>query len=79
MLCSELELHDRCGEMLEPLTCLVCPDPIGEAAAANKSVVNVIAMSDSSDENLYRYLSLSGGRIRALPPPPSPPVGSTVS
>ncbi len=37
MLCSELELHDRCGEMLEPLTCLVCPDMLGEALASSSS------------------------------------------
>ena len=25
-LCSNLELHNRCGQVLEPLTALICPD-----------------------------------------------------
>ncbi|TRY76541.1 hypothetical protein TCAL_00090 [Tigriopus californicus] len=25
-LCQKLEMHDRCGQMLEPLTSLICPD-----------------------------------------------------
>ena len=25
-LCSQVELHDHCGEMLEPLTSLICPE-----------------------------------------------------
>ncbi len=61
MLCSELELHDRCGEMLEPLTCLICPDLLGERPstsltkkqqrhknAANKryGLVNLVCVED---------------------------------
>jgi len=35
-LCNTLELHDRCGEMLEPLTCFVCPEMNSNTAKKSK-------------------------------------------
>ena len=36
-LCSTLELHNRCGQMLEPLTALICPDPTEALKGGKKS------------------------------------------
>ena len=36
ILCNRLELHNRCGEMLEPLTSIICPDQI-ETLLARKT------------------------------------------
>ena len=36
-LCSNLELHNRCGQMLEPLTALICPDPAEALKGGKKS------------------------------------------
>ena len=36
-LCSALELHNRCGQVLEPLTALICPDQTEALKGGKKS------------------------------------------
>ena len=53
-LCNYLELHDRCGEMLQPLTSFICPDDFasrdssakGGAASGRYNIANLICVED---------------------------------
>ncbi len=40
MLCSDLELHDRCGEMLEPLTSIICSADGSSGSSSNQNNKN---------------------------------------
>ena len=39
-LCSNLELHNRCGQVLEPLTTLICPDQTEALKGGKKAKPN---------------------------------------
>ncbi len=47
-LCSTLELHDRCGEMLEPLTGFVCPEDGGDTSNIKKKKSRGVGKSGSA-------------------------------
>ena len=40
ILCNRLELHNRCGEMLEPLTSIICPEQIETLLARKTKATN---------------------------------------